>query len=206
MRTPAKAHLSAPPPVAARIAAEWNAQGEHILPITMPMTRLVNTAIDGVAAAVDPVREDIAQMATNDLVMYRADFPAGLVAEQRALWDPVVTIAERLLGVRIVLVEGIMPADQDPRLAPAVRARLPEAPLPIAAFHQLTTLTGSALTALAFAEAAIDFNTLWRTAHVDEDWNIKAWGVDAEAADRRAQRRRDAEAAAFVLRPEETPG
>ncbi len=167
----------------------------------MPMTRLANTAIDGVAGALDPVRDDVAQMATSDLVMYRAATPAGLVSQQKAHWDPVVAVAERLLGVRIVLVEGVMPAEQDPRLADAVRERLPRAPLPLAAFHQLTTLTGSALTALAFAEAALDFDALWRAAHVDEDWNIKDWGEDAEAAERRAQRRRDAEAAAFVLRP-----
>ena len=199
IRTPAKAHLAAPPAVAERIAAEWNAQGEHILPITMPMTRLVNTAIDGVATALEPVKDDIARMAHNDLVMYRADYPEGLVAAQKALWDPVVAHAERLLAVRIVLVEGVMPAEQDPRLAAAVRARLPRDPLALAAFHQLTTLTGSALAALAFAGRALDFETLWRTAHVDEDWNIDAWGEDAEAAERRAQRRRDAEAAAFVL-------
>ncbi|RAH97009.1 ATPase [Acuticoccus sediminis] len=205
VRTPAKAHLAAPPSIAERIAAEWNAQGDYILPISMPMTRLANTAIDGVTAALDPVKDDIAKMAQSDLVMYRADFPAGLVAEQKAHWDPVVAFAEDALGVRIMLAEGIMPVEQDPRLSEGVRRRLPATPLPLAAFHQLTTLTGSALTTLAFTEALLDFERAWQVAHVDEDWNIREWGEDAEAAARRAQRRKDAEAAAFVLRPEAVP-
>ncbi|MBJ3778214.1 ATP12 family chaperone protein [Acuticoccus mangrovi] len=201
VRTPAKAHLAAPRPVAERIAAEWNAQGEHILPLTMPMTRLVNTAIDGVGGAVEAVREDIAKMAGSDLVMYRADWPAGLVAAQKQRWDPVVANAEALFGVRIVLVEGVMPVSQDERLTLAVLDALPRDPLPLAALHQLTTLTGSALIALAVARGTLGFDEGWIAAHVDEDWNIAEWGEDAEAARRRAQRRRDAQEAAFVLAP-----
>ncbi|WP_075219689.1 ATP12 family protein [Acuticoccus yangtzensis] len=206
IRTPAKAHLATPPEIAARIAAEWDAQGKYILPISMPLTRLANTAIDGVSATLDAVKDDIARMAESDLLMYRADFPAGLVAAQKAHWDPLVAFAEEALGVGVRLQEGIMPLAQEAGLAPAVRARLPDAPLPLAAFHQLTTLTGSTLTALAFHAAAIDFETLWTAAHVDEDWNIQEWGEDEEAAERRALRRRDAEAAAFVLRAAGLPG
>lgn len=202
IRTPARAHLSAPRPIAERIAAEWNAQETYILPITMPMTRLANTAIDGVASALEAVKDDIAAMADSDLVMYRADTPAGLVEAQETHWNPVVDHAERGLGLRINLVAGIMPVRQDARLPAAVRERLPHEALPLAAFHQLTTLTGSALTTLAYLERAVDFDDAWTAAHVDEDWNIREWGEDAEAAARRAQRRRDAEAAAFVLRAE----
>ena len=203
VRTPARAHLAAPAAVATRIAAEWNAQGELIRPLTMPLTRLANTAIDGVSRAVDPVKNDIAAIAGNDLVVYRADAPAGLVDAQRTHWDPVVAFADRTFGVRLALGAGVMPVTQDPRLEPAVRAALPDAPLSLAALHQLTTLTGSALIALAVLQEALPFDAAWTAAHVDEDWNIKEWGEDAEAVDRRRQRRRDAAAAAFVLTGED---
>jgi chaperone required for assembly of F1-ATPase len=199
VRTPAKALLAAPPPVAERIAAEWNAQGETIDPTSMPLTRLANTAIDGVSAAVPAVQEDVAAIACNDLVLYRADRPEGLVARQRAAWDPVVQDAEDRFGVRLVLTEGVMPISQSPDLGPAVRRSLPDDPLSLAALHQLTTLTGSAFLALAVRSRSIAFADAWIAAHVDEDWNIMEWGEDAEAAARRAVRRRDAEAAAFVL-------
>lgn len=200
VRTPARAHLAAPRPVAERIAAEWNAQETYILPITMPLTRLANTAIDGVARNVEPVREEIVSIGGNDLLFYRADEPEGLVERQRALWDPLVAHVENRLGVPLTVTAGIMPVRQAPELAERLREALPAAPLPLAAVHQLTTLTGSALIALAVAEGTRSFEEGWEAAHVDEDWNIKEWGEDAQAAARREARRRDAEAAAFILR------
>ena len=199
VRTPGRSPLVAPPSVAQRVAMEWNAQGDTIVPATMPLTRLVNTAIDGVSGAQTPVKQDIAAIAANDLVIYRADWPDGLVARQRAAWDPVVEDAECRFGVRLVLTEGVMPVAQEAALAPAVTAALPDAPLPLAALHQVTTLTGSAFLAIAVHAGALPFDAAWSAAHVDEDWNIARWGEDGEAAARRAARYRDAEAAAMVL-------
>ena len=199
VRTPAKAPLRIPVPIAERIALEWNDQGEHILPLTMPLTRLANTAIDGVAHTMDAVGEDVVRIANGDLVLYRADAPETLVARQKAHWDAVIAAAERRFGVRLVMAEGIMPVLQDPRLADAVRAELPSDPLRLSALHQLTTLTGSAFLAFAVARGEMDLDAAWTAAHVDEDWNIAEWGEDEEAMQRRAVRRRDAEAAAFVL-------
>jgi len=199
VRTPARAMLAAPLPIAEAIAAEWDAQENTIDPVTMPLTRLLNTAIDGVSAAMEPVKDDIAAIAGNDLVLYRANRPERLAARQREAWDPVVADAERRFDVQLVLTEGVMPVLQDKRLAPAVRAALPDAPLPLAALHQLTTLTGSAFIAIAVWAGSLAFEDAWTAAHVDEDWNIMGWGEDAEAATRRAVRRRDAEAAAAVL-------
>lgn len=200
VRTPARATLAAPPPVAEAMVAEWNAQETHILPLTMPLTRLANTAIDGVARNVEPVREEIVSIGGNDLLFYRADEPEGLVERQRALWDPLVAHVENRLGVPLTVTAGIMPVRQAPELAERLREALPAAPLPLAAVHQLTTLTGSALIALAVAEGTRSFEEGWEAAHVDEDWNIKEWGEDAQAAARREARRKDAEAAAFILR------
>lgn len=199
VKTPARRALSAPPPVAARIAQEWNAQGDFILPLSMPMTRLVNAAIDGVAQSPERVADDILAFADNDLVFYRAEAPEGLVARQRALWDPVVRTAEERTGVRLVLAEGVMPVRQDERFAQRLRPLLPGEPLSLAALHLLATLTGSVLVSLQVADRALAFDEAWSAAHVDEDWNIAEWGEDAQAAARRAVRRRDAEAAAFVL-------
>ncbi|WP_420392523.1 ATP12 family chaperone protein [Acuticoccus sp.] len=202
VRTPARALLAVPPRIAEAIAAEWNAQGERILPLTMPLTRLANTAIDGVREASAAVRDDVAAIASNDLVLYRADAPAGLVAAQQALWDDVVAYGEGAFGVRLALAEGVMPVQQDERLAARVAAALPGDALALAAMHQLATLTGSALLALMVRDGSISFDDAWAAAHVDEDWNIREWGEDEEATRRRAQRERDAKAAAFILRPE----
>ena len=48
----------------------------------MPVLRLVNTAIDGVASDPQAVLEDILRFASSDLLCYRADAPQGLVERQ----------------------------------------------------------------------------------------------------------------------------
>ena len=70
----------------------------------------------------------------------------------------------------------------------------------MAALHVVTTLTGSALLALALLHGIRDPDQVWAAAHVDEDWNIEKWGVDEEVAARRAARLIDFRAAARILK------
>lgn len=201
VRTPARSVLAFPSAALAEAAgAEWRAQAEVIRPETMPLTRLANSCIDGVAPNRAAVADDIVKYAGTDLVCYRAEGPEGLVARQRAAWDPLVAWAERRLGARFVLSEGVMPVAQSAALLSSVRALLPVAePLRLGALHALTTLTGSAVIALAVAEGRLSVEDAWSAAHVDEDWNIALWGEDAEAKARRDRRRLEAAAAALVL-------
>jgi chaperone required for assembly of F1-ATPase len=83
--------------------------------------------------------------------------------------------------------------------AVAIHLRKRAEPFRLAAIHLMTSLTGSALLALAVETGALDAATAWTAAHVDEDWNIEHWGEDAEAAARRAARRRDMMGAASLL-------
>jgi chaperone required for assembly of F1-ATPase len=66
--------------------------------------------------------------------------------------------------------------------------------------HVITTLTGSALIALALSKQAISPDEAWSAALVDEKWNEEIWGRDDVAGARRAQRRIDFDAAVCVLR------
>ena len=82
----------------------------------------------------------------------------------------------------------------------AARAALPSDAWQIAALHVVTSLTGSALLALALFHGVLDSDEVWAAAHVDEDWNIEKWGVDEEVAARRAARFVDFNAAASILK------
>ncbi|MEM8550957.1 MAG: ATP12 family protein [Pseudomonadota bacterium] len=199
VRTPAGSALLSAEAVASAIAAEWAEQGERILPETMPLTRIANTAIDGVARSAGGVVDDIVAIGCNDLLVYRADAPAGLVARQAAHWDPILAFIARVLGVEVRPTTGIMPVAQPDGLAPALRQIMPSDPLALTALHQLTTLTGSAFISVSVAAEHLTFDAAWTAAHVDEDWNIHEWGEDAEAAERRRRRAVDASAAAFLL-------
>jgi chaperone required for assembly of F1-ATPase len=67
----------------------------------------------------------------------------------------------------------------------------------------MTSLSGSAVLALAVARVAISPEAAWKAAHVDEDFQSAKWGEDEEAETRRAGRWREFEAAARVLRAAE---
>lgn len=201
VRTPAKKLLVVPSErLAAALAEEWAAQKDTINPATMPLTRLVNSALDGVTGREAEVRAEIVKYAGGDMLFYRADGPASLVASQARHWDSVIAWAERFVGGRFVLAEGIMPVSQPATTLEKFAARIADLPaLPLAGLHVITTLTGSALLALAHAEQHFDAAAVWAAAHVDEDHQIEKWGADEEAEARRANRWRDMQAASLLL-------
>jgi chaperone required for assembly of F1-ATPase len=63
----------------------------------------------------------------------------------------------------------------------------------------MTTLTGSALLALAHARGRVSAEQAWAAAHVDEDWQISQWGEDADAKARRDRRWAEMRAASRLL-------
>jgi chaperone required for assembly of F1-ATPase len=83
-------------------------------------------------------------------------------------------------------------------VAAATKA-IPRAAWPLGAAAAITTLTGSALIALALVHGAASADDAWAAAHVDEDWNMAAWGRDEDALNRRAARRAEFDAAVLVL-------
>jgi chaperone required for assembly of F1-ATPase len=201
VRTPSARALVAPTrEIADAIAAEWEAQKEIIDPLTMPMTRLANSVVDAVVDRVEAVTEDVAKYLGSDLLFYRTGHPEALVAREAALWDPVLFWAADALGAHFILAEGIVHVRQPGSAVAAARAALPADPWSIAALHVVTTLTGSALLALALLRGVLDSDQVWAAAHVDEDWNMEKWGVDPEVAARRAARLVDFRAAASVLK------
>jgi len=201
LRTPSRTPLGVRDrDLAEAIAAEWQAQKEKIDPATMPLTRMVNTALDGVTSAQEEVFEDILRYAGSDLLCYRADAPESLVSRESEVWDPYLDWAANM-GARLVLSEGIVHVEQPPEAirAIAVLLRRYATPLQLTALHAITTLTGSLILALALAEGQGEPSEIWDAAHVDEDFNVAQWGEDHEAAERRAKRRIEFDAAVLIL-------
>ncbi len=200
IRTPSGRQVVAPTrEIAEAIAAEWNAQAEMINPLTMPLTRFANSVVEAVADRADAVADDVAKYLGTDLLFYRAGHPEALVAKEAAHWDPILFWAAETLGAHFILAEGIVHVAQPETAVAAARGAFPEDPWSIAALHVVTTLTGSALLALALAHGVRDAEQVWAAAHVDEDWNIEKWGMDEEVAARRAARLVDFRAAVRIL-------
>ncbi|WP_455480287.1 ATP12 family chaperone protein [Bartonella sp. B12(2025)] len=201
VKTPAKRHFLVPTEVfAALVAQEFESQKEVIDPAKMPIMRLVNTVIDGIADNVQVIFEDLLRFVACDMIFYRAQRPKELVQRQCELWDPLLDWAEEKLGARFHLTEGLMYVEQSGEAIQAVSnyLRKVESPYMLAALHTMTTLTGSALIALAVAAGKFDADHAWDIAHLDEDWIIEQWGADEEATEHRARKKAEFNAAAII--------
>jgi len=195
-RTPGRRPLAVPTQALGEaLAEEWRAQAGEIDPATMPLTRVVNSTIDGVADDPAAVVDDVVKYAGSDLVCYRAGEPDRLVAEQAAAWDPVLDWAHDTLGARFVLSQGVTFVRQNEAAIAAIRAAVEgtaeRSPFGLAALHVMTTLTGSVLIALAQAAGRLTAEEAWAAAHVDERFQERVWGEDEQALARRAARRAD---------------
>ena len=200
IKTPARRTLAAPThPLGAALAAEWDAQADVVDPAKMPLTRLANTIIDGVAAAAPAIEDEIAKYLGSDLVCYRAEGPDRLVVRQAHQWDPILAFARDALGARFEITYGVRFVTQSPDAIAAARRAVPVDPWRLGAVHAVMTLTGSALIALAFERGALTLEAAWTAAHVDEDWNMELWGRDELALAQRAARLAEMQAAARVL-------
>jgi len=205
--TPARNPLAVPSAKLAQLLVdEWDAQQEVIDPSAMPVTRIVNSALDGVARDIEAVRAEVVKYAGSDLLCYRAGEPEALVGEQRKAWDPIIGWMREAHDAPFVLAEGIVHAAQPDEMIAAVRKVVKAAtgegaaaPLKAAALSTVTTLTGSALLALALASGKLTADEAWAAAHVDEDHQARVWGADAEAVERQARRKIEMDAAAAVL-------
>ncbi|MDX2306742.1 MAG: ATP12 family protein [Hyphomicrobium sp.] len=201
LRTPLKRPLRfSRRALAELVADEWAAQATVIDPATMHATRILNSAIDGVADKMADVAAEVAGFAGNDLLCYRAEAPRGLVDLQDARWEPVLQAVERTLGCRFVRVAGIMHSAQPTETLQKISAAVTSLPpIKLAALHVLTTLSGSVLLALAVLRGLVTPEAAWIAAHTDEDWQISQWGEDQEASARRALRALEFATAAKIV-------
>lgn len=202
-RTPGRQPLAVPSRgLAEALAEEWAGQGVEIDPSTMPITRIVNSAIDGVAPRQTEVVDDLVRYAGSDLVYYRASEPERLAQSQNEAWTPVLDWAKDAHGARFTLAEGVMHVAQPQEALAAIRQGIEriDSPFALAALHVMTTLSGSVLIALAHASRQMDVEQAWSAAHVDEIYQESVWGEDYEAVERRRRREADFRAASTVFR------
>ena len=193
VKTPAKADLVVPTQALAQeIASEWQAQDGRIVPASMPVTCAANAAIDKVAHQHAEVAQLIAAYGDADLLCYRADSPAELVARQRELWDPLLGWAASALGADLKTVTGVIHVPQEP----AVLARLSSMvhaldTFELTAFHDLVSLSGSLVLGFAAIQDLKPPQILWQLSRVDEIWQEEQWGVDEEAQDQIVKKESD---------------
>lgn len=193
INTPAKSTLEVPTEgLAEVIAAEWQAQEGDIDPSTMPMTRRANAAIDKVAVQHLEVAEMLAEYGDSDLLCYRAESPKKLTDRQALAWDPVLAWAAAEFQAPLTVTSGVMHVGQNPQALKYLSEPIFEMPAFIlTAFHDLVTLSGSLVLALAAIREFDAIDNIWTLSRVDELWQEELWGPDEEATRMASVKRQD---------------
>jgi chaperone required for assembly of F1-ATPase len=178
-------------PLAEAIAAEWNAaggaKGGEFSHEELPLTRLVGTAEERIAPDPAPTVAALAKYAETDLLCYRAD-DRRLADRQAAEWDPVLAWAAQALDAPLRVTAGVMPVAQSPdALAALSRAVAAHPPVEIAALGIAVPALGSLVLGLALVGGVVDAERAHALATLDERYQEEFWGLDAEAAARRAR-------------------
>ncbi len=201
-KTPRRAQLLAPTrALADAVAAEWSAQGEHILKDTMPLHGLLARAIDLEEAGATALRKTLVGYGQSDLLCYRAPHPEALIARQADAWDPIIAWAEEELGLSFAIATGIMPQPQPLETADGLAKLLQSfASARLVALAELTECAGSLLLALAVAHGRLFADDAFKAARIDETFQADQWGEDAEAVDRERRLAAAFAAAAQFLR------
>lgn len=192
IRTPAKTGLVVPTrAMAEAIAEEWQAQEGKIDPMSMPLTRSANAAIDKVTGQFDEVADMLAAYGETDHLCYRATGPEALIARQAEAWDPLLQWVETRFDAPLKRVSGVVHmAQPEPSLA-RLRAEVHALdPFEMAAMHDLVCLSGSLLIGLAAIHGIRPIEELWQMSRIDEIWQEEQWGRDEEASDLAESKRR----------------
>ncbi len=196
--------------LAQQIAAEWGAQKDLIDTDTMPLTRLLNIALDRVEGDRAALLADIANYIETDLLFYRASVTDAALpiasehAKLRALqlqhFDPVLEWVAHVYAAAFRLTDGLMPVPQPEDSVHKIAALFAAAnDHELAALAMLVPILGSALLTLAVWKHFRSIEEALAAAHLDETVQADAWGQDAEVTAKWAGKCRDAKAAAMFL-------
>ncbi|MFD1796450.1 ATPase [Paracoccus aurantiacus] len=181
--TPGKQPLILPNrALADALAAEWEAQSDVIDPLSMPLTRAANSAIEKVKPQFDAVADMLGAYGGTDLLSYRATDPSELTERQASEWDPVLAWARDRFDAPLNVTEGLMPVDQDAEAVARLRSRIGELDaFELTALHDLVTLPGSLVLGLAVLEGRLSADEAHALSRIDEEFQAERWGRDDEA-------------------------
>jgi chaperone required for assembly of F1-ATPase len=183
LKTPHGADIALPTrALAEAVAEEWRAQGEEIVPVDMPLTKLANTAIDGVAERRTEVVGEIVAYARHDHICYLTDQPVELVQRQSAAWDPILDWAAERYGAPLLVTKGVTSVAQpEESIAFLKEAVEPYSPFALAGLHVAASICGSLVLALAMADGRLTAQEAFALSQIDERYQAEKWGLDSEA-------------------------
>ena len=182
-------------------ASEWQAQGEDILPNTMPCTRLMNVACEQTPPRRGELIKEFCAYTCTDLLCYRTHTPQDLVARQEQSWQPILDWAGQEHGITLTSTPGIKAVAQPQQSlqnAQKFADNLDDTNLTL--LLHFTACTGSAILALAVMEKHITVDAAFTLSHLDEMYQNERWGADDEVAQKNAVLLKELKALAQLIK------
>lgn len=189
VRTPAKRLLVLPTrALALGVALEWEAQGTHLRPDTMPLMKLATTTIDQVPTIRPTMVESMIRCLESDAACFRSSEEPMLAAKEEGAYAQLLEWAGNDLGLRLSVSDNL--ALQHPSEAvPRAQELLGLADdWELAALDQAANTAKSLVIALALVRGRIRAADACAAARVAEQHQIDEWGEveaghDLDAAD-----------------------
>ncbi|MFN2098660.1 ATP12 family chaperone protein [Altererythrobacter sp. MF3-039] len=174
------------------LTEEWAGMDEEFSAADLPLRDLADLAIDAISASRDETIAKLLSYLDTDTLCYRAEPDEPLFHRQREMWDPVLEAFEAREGITLQRVHGIVHKSHPEHSIERLRGRMArEDEFTLAALTAMASLATSLCVALQALEPGADGETLWNAANLEEDWQAEQWGVDEQAAARRAKRQAD---------------
>ena len=200
LRTPGKSKLSLPSKaLAEKLAGEWEAQGERINPSLMPLTRLINVAVEQTPGRRQDLIAEARRYAETDLLCYRAPQPRILQERQAEAWDDWREWGAAQ-GVDLKTTESLHVIAQPEASLKAVEdfaIRLDDIRLTL--FVHLIAVYGSVILAMAVMRSALSGEAAFHLSRIDAVYQIELWGEDEEQAEITADLRNETQVLSEIL-------
>jgi chaperone required for assembly of F1-ATPase len=186
--------------LAEAIAEEWQDAPAQMRPEDVPLTRIAGTAQERVAKDPGASVAALAAYGETDLLCYRAGEPEALVIRQHHAWQPWLDWAAAAYGARLRWTQGVMPLAQDEAAIAALRDAVARYDaFALAGLGIVVPALGSLVLGIAVAAGRLDVAAAHRLSILDELFEEERWGLDADAAARRAHVARDMKDAARFM-------
>ncbi len=193
VKTPSGQPLAAPnKQMAETIVAEWGAQGDEIIADSMPITMMLNTAIDRMRDR-DMITKNLLKYLDTDLLCYRVKEPIDLAKRQKEVWDRWLTWFDEQFESPLEVTFKLDALTQDPDTHKQIWNYLESLDdYYFTVLQIITSLSGSIVLGLAFLEHEAMAEDVYSAAELEEIYQAQIAGEDEHGADPVQERRQKA--------------
>lgn len=168
-------------PLAAKLVAEWNAQGEEIIPASMPLTQIVTTHIDKTIGQRESIYQTILPYVHGDTIIYFHGDEEDLLKLQEKNWLPLIQDFEKKFDVSYTVQKDISAKDQNEKVFKQWKNIINElSDEELTVFQVSVSLTASPILSWNFLQGKLSVEEIINHAFLEEIFQSKNWGIDPE--------------------------